>query len=335
MKSKLILILFILTGFTMILPAQMNNLELGKRYIKLGGSFRESGEFSLSKEYIDKGLAIVTRHNARYWEAVGNEYLGYYWRDKAAIESKPEYYSIALDHLNKALNIFRNVIKNDPSSVNAVQMAIAGIHNPKPVVKSTKPKGPGDGIVDYGDESDDIMPYIKDGLDKLYNHQIDEAKEAFRKALEIDPKSDLAKYLLDISDRLEPYPMPGLKVEKIRVVSSLTELIDAKKKDVEIIDFSNLDLTNIPSEVFECRNLRVLNLANNEISNISDDDICTLKNLQILDLTNNNLTEIPECIKRMKKLQVLYVRGNDVPIAQILRIKDEMPHLQIVMDEEE
>jgi Leucine-rich repeat (LRR) protein len=81
--------------------------------------------------------------------------------------------------------------------------------------------------------------------------------------------------------------------------------------------------------------VKIINLSNNDITRIKEDDgLCDLKHLKILDLSYNDLTEIPECIKFIPKLQVLYLRGNDIPFAEILRLKDENPYLQIVMDEE-
>jgi tetratricopeptide (TPR) repeat protein len=329
MKNKLIIVITLIIAISTGLIAQVDNLELGKRYIKLGGSFRESGEFNLSKDYLDRGLAIVKKFNNSYWTAVGNEYLGYYWRDRAVIESNESYFGTALKHLNVALNIFKNVIKNDPSSVNAVQMAIAGIRGERPGINQNSDNGEND------NESEDVDDLIKRGIDCLYNHDMNGARDAFSKALEEEPDNELAKSLLDLCDDVEPQASAGIPNGKIRVIATELELNEVKKKNVQMVDFSNLGLTNVPDEVFECRNLKVLNFANNELTSISEDDICRLKNLQILDLTNNNLTELPECIKRMKKLQVLYIRGNDIPFSQILRFKDQLPQLQIIMDEEE
>ena len=108
-------------------------------------------------------------------------------------------------------------------------------------------------------------------------------------------------------------------------------------KALYIIYLYNSDgITRVPREVGDFPNVKIINLANNDISKISEDDeLCDLKHLKILDLSFNNLTDIPECIKFLPKLQVLYLRGNDIPFAEILRLKDENMYLQIVMDEED
>lgn len=334
-KYYLIIIIFaLLIGLNA--EAQESRLELGKRYIKLGGSFRESGEFALSKKFLDKGLKIVEQKNNKYWSAVGKEYLGYYWRDRAQIEGKEKYYSYALTNLDEALKIYRNVLKVDPSSILALKNAIKNLRSGHAYA----------GIEDYkeGEINSDLggsseMNYTDKALEALYNHNFNLAKKYLKRILKENPDSEMAKYLLYIIPKIEKYPSPGLNYQKITIVTSMKELKSdyINHEEVDIIDLSNSDgVTRVPREIADFPNVEILNLSNNDITKIKDDDaLCELQNLRILDLSYNELISIPECIKYMPKLQVLYLRGNDILFADILKLKDQNPYLQIVMDEEE
>jgi tetratricopeptide (TPR) repeat protein len=336
MKKYYLLIIILGLFFSLNTYAQKNSLELGKRYIKLGGSFRESGEFNLSKQYLEKGLSVVSRYNAKYWVAVGNEYLGYYWRDRAQIEGKDKYFSTALKHLDKALNIYQSVLKVDPSSIQAVKRAIATLRNKGEVNLITEEE---EEEIDLDEGETLESEYMDEALEAMYQHQYDKAKRYLKKALKENPDSEMAKYLLYIMPKIEQYPSPGLNYEKIKIITSKKELKSdfVNRDEVDIIDLSNSEgMTRIPRELEDFPNVKILNLSNNDISRIKEDDgLCNLKELKILDLSYNELTEIPECIKFMPKLQVLYLRGNDILFAEILRLKDENMYLQIVMDEED
>ena len=63
-------------------------------------------------------------------------------------------------------------------------------------------------------------------------------------------------------------------------------------KQVKKLNLSGLNLTEIPSYVFDYTNLTKLVLSRNGIS-IIPKDIAKLRKLEVLDLTYNNLTEIP------------------------------------------
>jgi tetratricopeptide (TPR) repeat protein len=335
MKKYYLLIIILGLIFGAELQAQSSKLELGKRYIKLGGSFRESGDFKLSKEFLDKGMTIVKRYNNKYWMAVGYEYYGYYWRDRAQIESKEKYYSYALDNFDKALNIYQNVLKVNPSSIEALKRAIATLRSGFDYEKVTEEEE----IEVDADEGETIEgEYIEEALEEMYAHDFDKAREYLKKALKHNPDSEMAKYLLYIMPKIEKYPSPGLNYEKIKIITSKKELKSeyVNHDEVDIIDLSNSDgITRVPREIADFPNVKIINLSNNDITRIKEDDgLCDLKHLKILDLSYNDLTEIPECIKFIPKLQVLYLRGNDIPFAEILRLKDENPYLQIVMDEE-
>ncbi len=334
MKKYCLLIIIFGLLFGVELYAQGSKLELGKRYIKLGGSFRESGDFKHSKEFLDKGFAIVKKYNNKYWMAVAYEYYGYYWRDRAQIESNEKFYSYALNNLDKALNIYQNVLKVNPSSIEALKRAIATLRTG--IDYNVEEEEEIDVDVEEGETIEG--EYIEEALEEMYAHNFDKARKYLKKALKHNPNSEMAKYLMYIMPKIEQYPSPGLNYEKIKIITSKKELKSdyINNDEVDIIDLSNSDgITRVPREIGDFPNVKIVNLSNNDIMRIKEDDgLCDLKNLKILDLSYNDLTSIPECIKFLPKLQVLYLRGNDIPFAEILRLKDENPHLQIVLDEE-
>lgn len=100
------------------------------------------------------------------------------------------------------------------------------------------------------------------------------------------------------------------------------------------LDLSNLNLKEIPSVVFELKNLRKLNLSNNQITSIpieiiklkqleildiSNNNVsnffaklCELKNLKTLNLNNNKIASIPKQISRLEKLRILTIANNKI-----------------------
>ncbi|WP_427161231.1 COR domain-containing protein [Aliinostoc sp. HNIBRCY26] len=97
---------------------------------------------------------------------------------------------------------------------------------------------------------------------------------------------------------------------------------DAKEKQLEKLDLSRLNLTEIPVEVFELEWLEHLDLRDNDIRNIPA-AITSLRNLTWLDLGNSRLRQIPEAITKLKNLTTLYLRNTE-----ITQIPETITHLQ-------
>jgi tetratricopeptide (TPR) repeat protein len=103
---------------------QLKNLELGKRYLKLGNSWRESRDFELSKKYLNMGYNTIIKYSDSYQLGVYYEYLGYLNRDEGEIET-------AIDNLRKAKAIFDKYGKtSDGTGSNiAIEKQIQNLEN--------------------------------------------------------------------------------------------------------------------------------------------------------------------------------------------------------------
>lgn len=82
-------------------------------------------------------------------------------------------------------------------------------------------------------------------------------------------------------------------------------------KFISKLDLSNLNLNEIPAEVFELKNLRKLKLSNNNIKVIPS-DISKLKMLEVLDISNNKITNFYAKICDLKKLKTLNLNNNKI-----------------------
>ena len=96
----------------------------------------------------------------------------------------------------------------------------------------------------------------------------------------------------------------------------LKKIKEAEVKQLEKLDLSCIwrtideeKLTEVPEEVFKLKNLKILNLGNNNLANVPE-SIGSLSNLISLDLKENRLIDLPESIGNLSNLTSLYLRDN-------------------------
>lgn len=87
--------------------------------------------------------------------------------------------------------------------------------------------------------------------------------------------------------------------------------INIPSKNISKLDLSNLNLKEIPSEIFELKNLKKLILSNNEISKIPQ-EITNLKYLEVLDISNNNISSFYAKLCELKNLKFLNLNNNKI-----------------------
>ncbi|WP_299457950.1 leucine-rich repeat domain-containing protein [uncultured Microscilla sp.] len=93
--------------------------------------------------------------------------------------------------------------------------------------------------------------------------------------------------------------------EEIRQTPNITNL-----------NLSDNQIERIPAWIATLKNLQVLYLNNNQITNI--DKLCALPHLEVLQLNNNQISRIPESIRGLTNLKRLYINNNllvEVPTA--------------------
>lgn len=101
-----------------------------------------------------------------------------------------------------------------------------------------------------------------------------------------------------------------------------------KLKALKRIYLGNCMLTEIPKEIQQFENLRVINLMGNVLKTIPK-EFAKLDKLYRLFLSYNPLEDIPDEILEMKNLRVLHIIGTKIPEERLKYIKDSMPQTKV------
>lgn len=139
----------------------------------------------------------------------------------------------------------------------------------------------------------------------------------YQDAQPFDKKTGLAKvkyenkdYLIDTKGR--EYLLAG----KVTDITDLTEAID----------LSGQNLTDIPTEVFENKQIKILLVSKNRLTKITE-RVGMLSNLIYLNVSSNSLKILPENIKKLKKLRRLIAQDN-----QLKKVQGEIDNLHELVE---
>lgn len=80
----------------------------------------------------------------------------------------------------------------------------------------------------------------------------------------------------------------------------------------------------VPDGISNLKQIKELNLADNRLLLVPA-SIGSLTNLEILDISMNQLTSLPEDIKNLKNLKQINLMGNNLPDAEISKVKGWFP----------
>lgn len=85
----------------------------------------------------------------------------------------------------------------------------------------------------------------------------------------------------------------------------------AKENALLKLDLSNLNISEIPSELFELTTVKILTLEGNDIWEIPN-EITKMKSLEVLDLSHNQLVSVPNILNRLPNLKIIETEGNPI-----------------------
>ncbi|XP_042294344.1 protein flightless-1 homolog [Sceloporus undulatus] len=90
--------------------------------------------------------------------------------------------------------------------------------------------------------------------------------------------------------------------------------------DLSVLDLSYNQLTEVPRELENAKNMLVLNLTHNSIDNIPNQLFINLTDLLYLDLSDNKLESLPPQMRRLVHLQTLILNNNPLLHAQLRQL---------------
>ncbi|MCL2039081.1 MAG: leucine-rich repeat domain-containing protein [Bacteroidetes bacterium] len=281
------------------------NYDLGKRYLKLGNTYRETKEFEKSLEYLQKGQSFFKKQanfEEQYWFAVSLEYLGYYYRDTKELER-------AKASLSEARIIFSRIITHEDGSDVAVNMVLNGLKNnnerenygnhPKKSSRSANRKR----TMHIPNNTFSVA-----GFDNPYIESIIDANLHFSQGFSYQSQINQI-YILNLNNR-NLTDFPG----------------DFTGNRVDYLSMSGNQLQRVPERINYFPTLQVLNLSYNKI--VSFPLLNNLKRLQTLDLSNNNLSEIGASIGELTALEYLNLSNN--PITYISNEIFKLKNLKVI-----
>jgi Leucine-rich repeat (LRR) protein len=253
MKKINILLLMLFVSFS-ALKAENDELELGKRFVKLGNTYREAKNFNKAADFLKKGIDILEKYNSwdgKYWSAVGEEFYGYFYRDLGMKEE-------ALHHFGIAEKIYRELITMEDGSDQAVEnvrASLQSINVQKNEIRSGNTPVAGLKVLSFNDQNLRNVPAsvpedvenlsLSDNNLREFDYRLLEFKNlkyldlSMNNIRELPSADQMAKLngllWLDLSDN-------KLKRADISVLCGLTNLgvLDLSKNEIEFEQLTNL-----------------------------------------------------------------------------------------------
>lgn len=102
--------------------------------------------------------------------------------------------------------------------------------------------------------------------------------------------------------------------DKEEKIYSMEELQNANISNVKILDLNSSNLYQIPHEVYECKNLEVLFLNENQIPTDELGKLASLEKLKILNIGSNGLGSFPIVLGDIKSLEKIALDNNNISI---------------------
>ncbi len=248
---KKLLFIILMLAFLFPVYSQKDNLELGIRYLKLGNTYREAKLFDKAGHYINEGKKIAVKNNSIYWQAVSNEYLGYFYRD---ISMKAE----AMKNFLDALELFAKSVNQKDGSPAAIKSVIEKISN------------------EMNEIQKDAVSAVA-GLDLTDSNNFKDTEKQFKNFVYNNLRDANANpdnvYVLDLDDQ-----------DLTTLPSSIGNF-----RNLEVLILSNNELSQLPEDICMLKNLTVLELQNNSFTKLPE-CIYKMKSLELLNLKGNEFS---------------------------------------------
>lgn len=293
MKNIIQLLVFIIIALAFAINYSSDSetrADRAKRDLKLGNTYREGGEFDLAKKYLELGSDYFSRRRgfeAKYWNAVANEFYGYLYRDMAVKDGSKIHLEKSKAHFYEALRAYEDIIKQEDGSQYAINIIYGKIKEVEDMLGSFE----GGVAMSETALSFDNMKLrdMPDGLPKSMEN-LSFMSNKFREF-----PSELCQYAklkyLNLSDN------------RIREIPACV----GDMKALHWLDLSGNKLKELPVEIGMLTNLKELNLENNKLKTLPA-SMCNLKNLRILNLRDNKLpfTEVKKLIKCLPETIIIH-----------------------------
>ena len=299
MKRNTIAIMMFLLSLCSAVQAN----ELGKRYLKLGNTYRESGNFDKAEEYLEQGRNLVSRDG--YWSATANEFLGYLYRDMVSSgnysDNSDYLLALAKENMEQALKGFQKAVKQPDGSPLALSELMQNIEQINGAIESNSQTS--DGTTGNNPQS-----Y---GNGKIINIDNSKIKEI---------PSDL------------PVTMENFSAVHNKIKEIPSDL--SRYPKLKYLNLKKNKISSIENGINGLKELKILNCSDNKIKSLPQ-NIGELKQLEVLDVSNNKLKDIPSSILTLKNLKVLDISGNKIQFSEIAAFLKNMPNTNIIFDKYE
>ncbi|GAB5464921.1 MAG: hypothetical protein Kapaf2KO_03570 [Candidatus Kapaibacteriales bacterium] len=274
--------------------AQDSSKELGIRYLKLGNTYREAGDYTNAQKYLSKGLNLAG--GDRYWKAVTYEYMGYVYRDKAFTSNPTDRQSLekARDYFAEAFDIYSDVITMKDGSPEA----LAGLKLEKKKIDDYLRGGSYNfaaaGVVNYDSQ-------------KLKSLPADFPENATSVSLRDNRLKDLPYQLI----RNSSLTHLSLADNRIKSLSSSVGQLSS----VQWLDLSGNRIKELPATMGLLNRLEVLDLSDNRLKEVPV-GLCQLTGLKILNLSGNRIEfeqikNLIQCLPNTNIMHDKYVKEEE------------------------
>jgi Leucine-rich repeat (LRR) protein len=93
-----------------------------------------------------------------------------------------------------------------------------------------------------------------------------------------------------------------------------------ENEELNTLDLSHNNLTEVPEGICRAKSLLVLNLSHNNLEIVSSQLLMSCTDLLHLDLSNNSLEQLPPQLRRLTNLQTLALSNNPLSHFQVFNI---------------